>query len=492
MPLPDTGSAPSAPAKPTESRRWLTPRVPSEQLYRLAPARRPRTRLGTLTPGDRVRNVIRAWWVWLAVALVLEGFGRHISASIAGALSFLLYHTSAVSHPAVYALEPSFDTESPEFTTTMAGATGMPVVEGNGVALYDNGDQFYPAMLQDIESARMSITMEQYIFWHGRVGRRFAEAFAEKARSGIPVKLLLDAIGSSNLGWDIFKILEAGGCQLAWFRPIKWYTLHRANRRNHRKSLIVDGQVAFTGGAGIADHWLGEAENPDHWRDSEIRVEGPAVAWQQAGFAQNWLVTTGEILHGHEFFPEPLPAGDVAVQTILSSPSFGAGAAGTMYLIALPCAKRYIYIANPYFIPDSRVVDMLARACLRGVTVKLMLAGKYNDTWWARQNSLRHYGKLLSAGVEIYEYQPTMLHQKTMIVDGVWATVGTANFDNRSFSLNEETNICFHDAALIAQLRAVFFADLARCERIQLSQWKKRGARQRAMEMLASLIENQV
>ena len=206
MPLPDTGSAPSAPAKPTESRRWLKPRVPSEQLYRLAPARRPRTRLGMLTPGDRVRNVIRAWWAWLAVALVLEGFGRHISALIAGAFSFLLYHTSAGSHPAVYALEPTFDTESAEFTTTMAGATGMPVVDGNRVTLYDNGDQFYPAMLQEIESARMSITMEQYIFWNGRVGRRFAEAFAQKARSGIPVKLLLDAIGlSETLGSDSLK-----------------------------------------------------------------------------------------------------------------------------------------------------------------------------------------------------------------------------------------------------------------------------------------------
>jgi cardiolipin synthase len=440
----------------------------------------------------RARAVLRAWWAWFIVAVILELFGWRIAGLMLGAMAFVLYHTSTNSHPAVYALEPDFDTDSPEFRTTMAGATGMPLVDGNRVDIYNDGDEFYPAMLEAIESARFSITMEQYIFWNGQVGRRFAEAFAEKARDGIPVKLLVDAIGSATLGPDIFKILEAGGCQLAWFCPIHWYTLHRANQRDHRKSLIVDGQVAFTGGSGLADHWLGSAENEREWRDIQIRVEGPAARAQQAGFAQNWLVTTGEIVNGHEFFPEPHTAGNVPVQTILSSPSGGAGAAGTMYLIAVQCARRYLYIANPYFIPDARVIDMLALACRRGVTVKLMLAGMHNDTWWARQNSLRLYGKLLEAGVEIYEYQPTMLHQKTMVVDGVWATIGTTNFDNRSFALSEETNICFHDLSLVEKLRAVFSADLLQCEQVELAKWKQRGVWQQTKELLASLIENQV
>ncbi len=488
----ELGSAPSGEPKPKESRRWLKPRVPNEQLYRLAPALHPRTRLGMLDFSDRTREVIRAWWAWFIAALVLELFGWRITGLVPGALAFVLYHTSTDSHPAVYALEPDFNTESSEFRTTMAGTTGMPLVEGNRVDIYNNGDEFYPAMLEAIESARLSITMEQYIFWNGQVGRRFAEAFAEKARAGIPVKLLVDAIGSATLGPEIFKIFEAGGCQLAWFRPIHWYTLHRANQRNHRKSLIVDGQVAFTGGSGIADQWLGSAENEHEWRDIQIRVEGPAVSAQQGGFAQNWLLTTGEIVSGHEFFPEPEVAGKVPIQTILSSPTGGAGAAGTMYLIALQCARRYLYISNPYFIPDARVIEMLARACRRGVAVKLMLAGSHNDTWWARQNSVRIYGKLLEAGVEIYEYLPTMLHQKTMVVDGVWATVGTTNFDNRSFALSEETNICFHDPALVEQLRVIFAADLARCERIEPATWKRRGAWQQTKEVLASLIENQV
>jgi cardiolipin synthase len=197
-------------------------------------------------------------------------------------------------------------------------------------------------------------------------------------------------------------------------------------------------------------------------------------------------------LSSHDYFPVPQSEGTVQVQTILSSPSAGASAAGTMYMIAVQCARDYIYIANPYFIPDARVIEMLADACRRGVTVRLMLAGRHNDTWWARQNSLRLYGKLLQAGVEIFEYQPTMLHQKTMVVDGAWATVGTTNFDNRSFALSEETNVCFHQESLVQELCETFAADLSRCRRIELSAWNRRGLAQHAKEQLASLIEDQV
>lgn len=441
---------------------------------------------------DRARRLIRAWWIWLAAALVLYQAGLWYVAILAGALAFVFYHTEANVHPAVYPLEPNLEADSAEFRNTIAGMTGMPLVEGNRVEIYNNGDEFYPAMLDAIESAQHSITMEQFIFWDGLVGRRFAEAFAEKGREGIQVKLLVDAIGSSTLGEEILSILQAGGCQLAWFRPIHWYTLNRANLRTHRKSLIVDGRIAFTGGAGLADHWLGDAANEYEWRDVEICVRGPAVAAQQAGFAQNWLLSTGEILSGPEFFPAPEPVGHMEVQTILSSPTSGAGAAATMYLIAVQSARRYLYIANPYFIPGPRLIEMLARACRRGVTVRLMVAGRHNDTWWARQNSLRLYGKLLGAGVEIYEYQPTMLHQKTMVVDGAWATVGTTNFDNRSFALSEETNVCLHDRALVENLQTTFLSDLARCQKIELPDWRARGAWQRTKELFASLIEDQV
>jgi cardiolipin synthase len=254
----------------------------------------------------------------------------------------------------------------------------------------------------------------------------------------------------------------------------------------------VDGKIAFTGGAGLADHWLGRAKNARSWRDMMIRVEGPAALEQQSGFAQNWLQCTGEILTGHDYFPVPTPAGNVDVQTISSSPFDGTGAAGTMHLIAIQCARQHLSIANPYFIPDARMIEMLARACARGVSVKLMVAGKHNDTWWARQNSVRLYGKLIEAGVEIYEFLPTMLHQKILIVDNAWASVGTANFDNRSLALNEETSVCFHDRTLVNSLHNVFLADLERCRRIQLSRWKRRGFWQRAGEQFASLIEDQM
>lgn len=368
----------------------------------------------------------------------------------------------------------------------------MPFVPGNLVTLYNNGDEFYPAMLAAIESARNSITMEQYIFWDGHVGRRFAEAFAEKARSGVPVKLLLDAIGSATLGREIFHILEAGGCQLAWFGPLHWYTLHRANRRNHRKSLIVDGRLAFTGGAGLADHWLGAALHPEEWRDIQVAAKGPAALALQTGFAQNWLQSTGEIISGPAFFPEVPPQGPVKVQTIQSSPLFGAGVVGSAYLMAIQCARHELFIANPYFLPDTRVTEMLAAARARGVTVKVMVAGKHIDACLARHNSVRCYGRLLQADIDIYEFAPTMLHQKTMVVDGNWATVGTANFDNRSFALNEETNLCFHGDSVVGQLRAGFMADLARCERVDLATWRRRGIWSRIMEQAASLIENQL
>ena len=489
VPLPSGSTSGRA---PKESRRWLKRQVPKEHLYRLSPRRPKPKRLGRLERWDRIRRVIRSWWIWLAVAIAAHLGGHWTLTIIAGVVSFIFYHTTLESHPAVYALETDIDVESPEFPITMAGMTGMPLVPGNQAALFNDGDEFFPAMLEAVESAEHSVTMEQYIFWDGRIGRRFAEAFAEKARSGIPVKLLLDAVGSSTLGEPVLQILEAGGCQLAWFRPIHRYTLSRANHRDHRKSLIVDGRIAFTGGAGLADHWLGRAKNARSWRDIMIRVEGPAALEQQSGFALNWLQCTGEILTGHDYFPVPKPAGHVDVQTISSSPFDGTGAAGTMHLIALQCARRHLSIANPYFIPDARMIEMLARACARGVSVRLMVAGRHNDTWWARQNSVRLYGKLLEAGVEIHEYLPTMLHQKILIVDDAWASVGTANFDNRSLALNEETSVCFHDRALVTRLHDVFLADLERCRKVQLARWKRRGFWQRAGEQFASLIEDQM
>jgi cardiolipin synthase len=475
-----------------ESRRWLKRRPPRRQLYRLAP-QRPRPKpFGSVEFADRVRGLLRAWIAWLAAAGALLYYGLWPMALVAAVMAILLFNAGTATHPAMYPLDVDLDVDSAELQATMEGVTGMPFVPGNRVVVYNNGDEFYPAMLEAIESASQSVTMEQYIYWDGAVGRRFAEAFAERARAGVPVKLLLDAIGSATLGNEIFRILEAGGCQLAWYHPVHWYTLARANLRDHRKSLIIDGRLAFTGGAGLADHWLGTASTPTEWRDIQVAVSGPAAMVQQSGFAQNWLEVTGEILAGFRFFPEPREEGAVKVQTVSSSPSTGVGAVGTMYLTVMQCARRELLVANPYFVPDARFVDVLIKARARGVRVLVLLTGEQSDVWWARQNSLRRYGRLLDAGVEIYEYAKTMLHQKTMIVDARWATVGTANFDNRSFALNEETNLCFYDRAVTEELRSIFMADLRRSVRVEAEAWRRRGVFQQMKEQLASLIEHQI
>ena len=491
-----TGSGPGSGSvgsgKPKTSRRWLQPRVKKEELYRLAPRPPAPERLGRRHRWHWARRMIRNWVLWTATSFALSEFGHPYLALVVAFVAVFLYLASPQFHPAAYPIDPDFAPGSPEFLTTMSGITAAPYIPGNSVQILNDGDEFYPAMLKDIESATESITMEQYIFWEGKVGVRFAEAFAQRARAGVKVKLLVDAIGSATLGEENIRILEAGGAQLGWYHPIRWYTLDRANSRTHRKSLIIDGKVAYTGGAGIGDQWLGRSRDPSEWRDMMIRVEGPAAAVQQAGFAQSWLLTTGEILTGSKYFPEPQEVDDICVQTILSSPSEGAGSTATMYMLALESARKCLWIANPYFIPSGAFIDLLDRACKRGVEIKLMVAGKHNDTWWARENSVRLYGSLLDAGVEVYEFEPAMLHHKTMIVDGLWATIGTTNFDNRSFALSNETNVCLMDRAVVHHLERIFQDDLTRCKQIDRAIWRKRKLRFKLQEMAASLIEDQV
>jgi cardiolipin synthase len=264
------------------------------------------------------------------------------------------------------------------------------------------------------------------------------------------------------------------------------------NNRTHRKSLIVDGQTAFTGGAGIADKWLGQAQDEDHWRDMQIRVEGPAVTPLQTGFAQNWLESTHELITGPLFYPPAEPAGDMSVMTVMSSPVTGASAARTLYYVSIACARRSILVANPYFVPDPAALDTLIEAKQRGVEVRIMSTSRHNDNWLARRNAVRMYGALLRAGIEILEFEPTLLHHKVMVVDGVWSTVGTTNFDSRSFAHNEESNVCMYDRELAAELTAIFEADAKRCTRITLESWQRRSWAWRAQEIVAAFLTEQV
>jgi len=406
-------------------------------------------------------------------------------------MAMISYLVKPAADPPRFGLDHEFPIESTEFPCTMAGASGAAFLPGNRLEILNNGDAFYPAMLDAIKGARSSITVEAYIYWAGDIGLEFATALAEQASAGRPVKLLLDAVGSASIGSEILEVLEKGGCQVAWFNPIRWYSLGRFNNRTHRKSLIIDGRVAFTGGAGIADHWRGNARGPGEWRDVQVRVEGPAVVPLQTGFAHNWQQTTGELLSGDAFYPAVARSGSLAVQTILSSPETGASTVRTMYYLSIACARESIYIANPYFVPDPVALDMLIEARQRGVDVRIMVSGIRNDNWIARQNSVRLFGRLLKANVEIQEFNRTMLHQKTMVVDGRWVTVGTTNFDNRSFAHNEESNVCCLDRGLAEQLRRTFFDDLRGCERVTIERWRRRGVWAHCQEFVASFLQEQ-
>ena len=441
----------------------------------------------------KVRQGVFAWWIWAIlaiVALIDHKWGWAVGTGLMAFFAFLVWPREV---PPRTGLDHDFCVDDDEFLTTMAGATGVPFFGGNRIDILNNGDRFYPVMLLGIAKAQASITVEAYIYWAGEIGLKFAHALAGKAASGVSVKILLDAVGSSSIGDEILQILEKGKCQLAWYNPVRPYSIGRYNHRTHRKSLIIDGRVAFTGGAGIADHWMGNAEDPDHWRDIQIRMEGPAVVPLQTGFAHNWLQATSELITGFEFYPDlDTPAGTFSVQTILSSPESGASTARTFYYLSIAAARRTVYIANPYFVPDQGAIDLLVAARRRGVDVRIMVAGIHNDNWLARQNSVRLYGPLLKAGIQILEYNHTMLHQKTMVVDGVWSTVGTTNFDSRSFAHNEESNVCVCDGALARELEALFKADVAGCDVVTLGAWRKRGILAKSLEAVASLLQEQV
>ena len=406
-------------------------------------------------------------------------------------MALISYLIAPAAAPPRYGLDHTFAIDSPEFLPTVAGACGSPFVAGNHLEVLQNGDAFYPRMLEAVKGAKRSITIEAYIYWAGEIGQTFAEALAERAAAGCQVKILLDAIGSSTIGREILKILQDGGCHVAWYHPIRWYSIGRLNNRTHRKSLIIDGRLAFTGGAGIADHWRGNARGPDEWRDTQIELKGPALIPLQSGFAQNWQETTGELVTGDDFYPRLNGEGSLSIQTLMSSPVTGSSSVRTMYYLSIVCARHSIYIANSYFVPDPVALETLIDAKKRGVDVRVMVSGLRNDNWLARQNSIRLYGRLLAAGIEIQEYNRTMLHQKTMVVDRKWVTIGTTNFDNRSFAHNEESNVAVLDARLGEELHTDWMSDLDGCTRLDYERWKRRGLWARAQELVAAFLQEQ-
>ncbi|MGZ8796368.1 MAG: cardiolipin synthase [Thermoanaerobaculia bacterium] len=394
--------------------------------------------------------------------------------------------------PMRYHMRHQFGIRDVAFLQTMHALTGAPLAEGNSVTVLKNGVQIFPSMLAAIKAAKKTINLEFYIYWDGEIGRTFAEALAERARAGVQVKVILDAVGSSGMSQSLIDFMMRNGVDLEWYHPLRWYTLSRLNHRTHRKLLIVDGEVGFTGGVGIADNWLGDADSKEHWRETVIRVEGPVVAQMQFAFMDNWVKSRGELLTGLDYFPQIKPLGDHITQVIKSSPSEGISTVKLLYIISIVASERSIYINNAYFVPDPDTIRALEGAVRRGVDVRVVIPGDKTDVPIARQAGRLHYELLLRRGIRIFEYQPTMMHAKTMVVDGIWTTIGSSNFDDRSFRLNDEVNVNVYDEAIAKQVETMFFQDVARSTEITPRKWLRRTAFDRLKEAFAGVFKRQL
>ena len=347
-------------------------------------------------------------------------------------------------------------------------------------------------MLSAINSAQKSITFETFIYWSGSIGEEFAAALIAAAARGVAVHILLDWLGSRRIDSALIARLRAAKIEVCIYHPLAWYHLGRINNRTHRKLLIVDGALGFTGGVGIANQWLGNATTAAQWRDTHFAVRGPVVAQMQAVFLDNWIKATGEVLHGDNYFPELSPAGDMDAQMFGSSPAGGSDSMHLLVLLAITAARSRIDITNPYFVPDDLTISALLKARQRNVVVRVLTPGSHSDAPLVRYASHAHWSRLLKAGVEIYEFLPTMIHCKTMVIDDTWLSVGSANFDARSFRLNDEANLNIFSRTLARKQTKLFELDLVRSRRLVRRRWGRRPNINRAMEWLADQLRSQL
>jgi cardiolipin synthase len=359
---------------------------------------------------------------------------------------------------------------------------GSLMVNGNSAELLNNGDQIFPAMVEAIAGARRTVNLESYIFNDDRAGALITDALVDAARRGVEVRVTIDGYGGRP--GKLMDKMKAAGVDARIYYPIRPWTLHRIGRRTHRKILVVDGSVCFTGGVGIDDRWLGNARNPHEWRDTQVRVTGPVAAEMQAIFSENWTYTTGEILAGAKFYPPIPPAGELEAQAIKVSRGDASSLAKMLYYVAIQSATRSIRIQNAYFLPDQQVRESLVKAVQRGVDVRIIVPGKHIDVPYVRMASRRSWGDMLKGGVKLYEYVDTMIHNKTAVVDGIFSIIGSINFDTRSMDKNAEESITFYDRGFAAKLEAIFEADLKHCRQITYDTWRKRGLGQRIGELL--------
>ena len=388
---------------------------------------------------------------------------------------------------------PDGSVDSEEFARQLEAITDTKLQHAGPIDVLANGENFYQAELEAIRSAKKNINLEAYIFHRGKVAQQFLDALTERARAGVEVRVVVDALGSFSTPKRFFKPLIDAGGRMEWYHALRWNNWTRVNNRTHREMLIVDGQIGFIGGAGIDDQWLFANRKQARWRDTVCRVHGEAVEGLQSVFLENWLNSSGEILVGSEYFPVPSQNGNARALVIDSTPSFGGSTrAHVLYQALIRAARKSIYITTPYFLPDSSIRDEMVRAIQeRGVEIKIITPGRKSDHAMTRNSSRALYGDLLGAGAEIYEYKPTMIHAKIMIVDGLWAVVGSTNFDNRSFGINDEVNLAGRDSELAARLTEDFRHDLAQGRPVTYQEWKKRPLWERAFESVGWFFQRQ-
>jgi cardiolipin synthase A/B len=390
------------------------------------------------------------------------------------------------------ALRMDVGVDDPHFARVIGVMVGPPLLSGQRIETLVNGDRIFPSMLEAIRSARATITLETFIYWSGEIGRTFAEALAERARAGVKVHVLLDWIGCRPMDPALIETMTAAGAEVRHFRRPRWYTLNRLNNRTHRKLLVVDGRIGFTGGVGIADVWLGDARGPNEWRDTHFRVEGPVVAQMQAAFLDNWVEAAGKLPVGPDYFPELEPVGASTAQLFKSAPYSGGEHAELVYRLSIAAARRSILISAAYFVPDDLIIEALVTAAGRGVRVEVVVPSRRTDAPLVRRAARGRYGPLLKAGIRIHEFQPTMFHCKCLIVDGLWVSVGSTNIDSRSFRLNDEANLNVLDRDFAQEQTRLFEHDLGRSREVDLATWRRRPWRERIVEPLVDLVRVQL
>ncbi|MFM0723094.1 cardiolipin synthase [Paraburkholderia strydomiana] len=389
-------------------------------------------------------------------------------------------------------IERLYASDDPQFLRSMGLLLGPPVVSGNRFEMLLNGDRIFPSMLEGIRSARKTITFETFIYWSGEIGEQIAHALADKAREGVAVHILLDWVGSSKMDRRYLEILRDAGAAVIQYHKPHWTGLGRMNDRTHRKLLVIDGQIGFTDGVGIAPEWTGHAQDEKHWRDTHFRVAGPVVGHMQAVFMDNWVKATGNVLHGPDYFPHVDPQGDGLAHMFSSSPSGGSDDMQLMYLMAITAATHSIHLASAYFVPDKLTINAIVEAAKRGAKVQIITPGKRIDTHTVREASRACWGDLLKAGVEIFEYQPTMFHCKLLVVDEYLVSVGSTNFDSRSFKLNDEANLNIYDRDFARQQTATFADDIRKSQRITLEAWMHRPLSEKLIEKFVWMLDTQL